>query len=102
MYDSLLAVANNYANLVYDCNVNGRYQEALVYADSVLRYMNLHYLKYSKRRYPLLKLYRDDYEAAEQTWLAQGFNTDYYILLDVRNEGRRCRIGRKRFSYLLL
>lgn len=97
VYDSLLAVANNYANLVYDCNVNGRYQEALVYADSVLRYMNLHYLKYSKRRYPLLKLYRDDYEAAEQTWLAQGFNTDYYILLDVRNEAAVAGLAVKDF-----
>lgn len=97
VYDSLLAVANNYANLVYDCNVNGRYQEALVYADSVLRYMNLHYLKYSKRRYPLLKLYRDDYEAAEQTWLAQGFNTDYYILLDVRNEAAVAGLAIKDF-----
>lgn len=97
VYDSLLTVANSYANLVYDCNVNGRYQEALVYADSVLRYMNLHYLKYSKRRYPLLKLYRDDYEAAEQTWLAQGFNTDYYILLDVRNEAAVAGLAVKDF-----
>ena len=53
-YDSLLSIANDYANWVYDCNVNARYQEALVYADSVLYYMNLHYLKYSKRKYPLL------------------------------------------------
>ena len=31
-YDSLLSIANDYANWVYDCNVNARYQEALVYA----------------------------------------------------------------------
>ena len=97
VYDTLLSVANSYANLVYDCNVNGRYREALVYADSVLRYMNLHYLKYSNRRYPLLKLYRDDYEAAEQTWLAQGFATDYYILLDVRNEAAVAGLAVKDF-----
>lgn len=97
VYDSLLSIANDYANLVYDCNVNGRYQEALVYADSVLRYMNMHYLKYSKRRYPLLKLYRDDYDAAEQTWLAQGFVTDYYILLDVRNEAAVAGLAVKDF-----
>lgn len=96
-YDSLLSIANDYANWVYDCNVNARYQEALVYADSVLYYMNLHYLKYSKRKYPLLKLYRDDYEAAEQTWLAQGFDTDYYILLDVRNEAAVAGLAVKDF-----
>ena len=93
----MLSIANDYANWVYDCNVNARYQEALVYADSVLYYMNLHYLKYSKRKYPLLKLYRDDYEAAEQTWLAQGFDTDYYILLDVRNEAAVAGLAVKDF-----
>lgn len=85
-YDSLLAIANDYANYVYECNVKADYGQALVYADSVLRNMNMHYLKYSGRRAPLLKLRSDDYDAAEQQWLSQGFDTDYYILLDVRNE----------------
>lgn len=96
-YDSLLSVANDYANLVYDCNVNARYQEALVYADSVLHYMNQYYIQHAGRRYPLLSLYRDDYTAAEQIWLAQGFNTDYYILLDVRNEAAVAGLAVKDF-----
>ena len=35
-YDSLLAIANDYANWVYECNVNGDHATALVLADSVL------------------------------------------------------------------
>lgn len=46
-YDSLLAIANDYANWVYECNVNGEYSTALMLADSVLYYMNAHYLRYS-------------------------------------------------------
>ncbi len=85
-YDSLLAIANDYANKVYDCNVKGDYSQALVYADTVFSYMNSHYLSYSGKSAPLLKLFDGTEEAAEQQWFAQGFDTDYYILLDVRNE----------------
>ena len=84
-YDSLLAIANEFANRVYDCNVKGRYQRALTLADSVLYYMNVHYLKYSSISYPLLSM-NGQGEAAELVWLANGFDTDYFILLDVRNE----------------
>lgn len=85
-YDSLLAIADNYANRVYTCNVQADYHRALSLADSALHYMNAHYLCYSGRRTPLLKMYEEDNEAAEQQWLSQKFDTDYYILLDVRNE----------------
>ena len=84
-YDSLLAVANYFANQVYDCNVNGAYEKALVLADSVLYYMNQHFLKYSYYKAPLLTVGGKG-EAGELTWLANDFDTDYFILLDVRNE----------------
>ncbi len=96
-YDSLLVIANDYANKVYDCNVNGQYEDALVYADSVLYYMNVHYMRYSKRKSPLLKLYSENTDAAEQAWLAQNFSTDYYILLDVRNEAAVAGLAVKDF-----
>lgn len=83
--DSILSKANDYANAVYNCNVNGFYRDALFYADSAFSCMNDYYCIYSTRRYPLLKL-NGKGEAAELKWLAQGFYTDYYILLDVRNE----------------
>lgn len=83
--DSLLAQANRHANQVYFCNVNARFQEALVHADSVLQCLNRHYVRYSGKDSPQLALMGDT-AAAEQTWLEQEFDTDYYILLDVRNE----------------
>ena len=43
-----------------------------------------HYLRYSGKSGPLLQL-ESEGEGAELTWLAQSFDTDYFILLDVRN-----------------
>lgn len=95
-YDSLLAIANNYANQVYECNVNGNYTSALVLADSVLYFMNEHYQKYSGDEGPLLRLYGSG-SAAELIWLTRHFDTDYYILLDVRNEAAVASLAVKDF-----
>lgn len=95
-YDSLLAIANDYANWVYECNVNGEYSTALMLADSVLYYMNAHYLRYSGKSGPLLRL-ESEGEGAELTWLAQSFDTDYFILLDVRNEAAVASLAVKDF-----
>lgn len=95
-YDSLLVRANDYANIVYDCNVNGAYQEALQFADSVLYYMNACYRRTSGSETPLLSLCGEG-SAAEQEWLSKGFRTDYYILLDVRNEAAVAALALKDF-----
>ncbi len=84
-YDSLLAIANDFANRVYECNVKHHYLRALNLSDSVLFYMNAHYLKYSSVKVPLL-VRQGEGTPAELDWLARGFDTDYFILLDVRNE----------------
>ncbi len=96
-YDSLLAIADDYANWVYECNVEGYYSDALLYADSVLSLLNAHYLCYSGHDAPLLCLYQKDNIMAEQEWLAEGFDTDYYILLDVRNEAAVAALALKDF-----
>ena len=96
-YDSLLAIANDYANLVYECNVGGYYADALVYADSVLYYLNAHYVRYFGYDAPLLQLYRSDHVITEQDWLDKEFDTDYYILLDVRNEAAVAALAIKDF-----
>ncbi|MGL4518614.1 MAG: DUF5113 domain-containing protein [Phocaeicola sp.] len=93
--DSLLLAANGYAQQVYDANVAGNYHEALNYADSALQALNLYRLQpldLNKQpkpptavATPLLALVGDG-RAAELIWLAQQFDTDYYTLLDVRNE----------------
>ena len=84
-YDSLLAIANMFANQVYDANVNRHHTKALELADSVLFYMNAHYQQYAGATCPLLQMSGKG-EAAELTWLSMNFDTDYFILLDVRNE----------------
>ncbi len=85
MPDSLLLKANEYANKIYHANLEGEYQEALVWADSALVCLNGHYEKYSEKQTPLLCLSGEG-SAAELAWFSEGFDTDYYILLDVRNE----------------
>ena len=96
-YDSLLAIANGFANEVYDANVRRRHRRALELADSVLFYMNLHFQQYARMDVPLLTMDGKG-EAAELTWLAKGFDTDYFILLDVRNEIAVASLATKDFG----
>lgn len=84
-YDKLLAEANEYAYDVYNCNIEGLYQQALCYADSALYCLNKHYKMYSQHNGPLLKL-EGEGSAADLDWFSQHFDTDYYVLLDIRNE----------------
>lgn len=84
-YDKLLAEANEYAYDVYNCNIDGLYQQALCYADSALYCLNKHYKLYSGQDTPLLKL-EGEGASAELDWFNRHFDTDYYALLDVRNE----------------
>ena len=97
-YDSLLAIANYFANKVYDANVEGRYSKALELADSVLFYMNSHFKKYGRFDEPLAKMY-DKGQPAELVWLANNFDTDYFIMLDVRNEIAIACLALKDFDF---
>ena len=97
-YDSLLAIANIFANKVYDANVEGRFSEALDLADSALFYMNSHFKKYAGFDEPLVRMYGKG-QAAELVWLANNFDTDYFIMLDVRNEIAVACLALKDFDY---
>lgn len=85
MNDSLLMEANRLAYRVYESNLEGKYSEALVYTDSTLTCLNAHFLKYADFVAPLLQLVGEG-PSAELEWFASRFETDYYTLLDVRNE----------------
>lgn len=96
-YDSLLYIADKYANMVYFSNVNSDYTKALSLADSAFHYLNRHYMKYSGRKYPLLRTYGNG-DAPEISWLNDNFDTDYYIILDVRNEVAVASLAVKDFT----
>lgn len=83
--DAWLAEANRYAFDVYSCNVDGLFQQALCYADSAIYCLNEHYKKYSGKEDPLLVL-EGEGSSAELVWFSSNYYTDYYALLDVRNE----------------
>jgi len=85
MNDGLLDEANYFANQVYEANLDGRYEEAVVFADSALNKLNAHFLKYADFVAPLLQLVGEG-ASAELKWFEAYFDTDYYALLDVRNE----------------
>lgn len=83
--DTLVHEANRLANRVYDANLEGRYTDAVVCADSALTLLNEHFLKHADFVAPLLQLVGEG-ASAELEWFEEGFDTDYYALLDVRNE----------------
>ena len=83
--DSLLHEANDLANRVYHANLEGRYREAVLAADSALACLNTHYVRYAPKVTSLLQLVGEG-TSADSEWFAEGFDTDYYILMDVRNE----------------
>lgn len=87
LYEELLDDASEYANAAYFANVNGEYENALQYIDSALIMLNKHYQKYAHpkhaRRY--MKLVSDE-SPAEIQWWNDMFDSDFHVILDIRNE----------------
>ena len=83
--DSLLIKAYDYANQTYLCNTQGRFEEALLYADSAFDALNRDYLMHGGREDMLLSVI-DVLVPAETYWLEDGFATDYETVLWLRNE----------------
>ena len=83
--DSLLVTAYNYANQTYLCNTEGRFEEALAYADSAFDALNRDYLQHGGSEDMLLSVI-DVLVPAETYWLEDGFATDYETVLWLRNE----------------
>lgn len=82
--DQMLLKATAYADSTYYSNIDGLYESAFIYADSACYYLNKYYLS----QFPNSKslLYIDSNELIELEWLEKGVNTDYHIILDIRNE----------------
>ena len=86
-YEDLLDAASDYANAVYFANVDEQYEIALQYADSAILLLNEHYQKYARpdatHRY--MKLVGEGIPA-EILWWNELFDSDYHVILDIRNE----------------
>lgn len=84
-YSPLLEQASIFADSVYYANVDGRYEEALVYADSAISYLNAHHRMYAVEYIDTLSATRGDFDVETRWWLSD-YATDYHTILDVRNE----------------
>lgn len=84
-YDAHLELAAAYADSAYYANVYREHRLALAYADSVVCYLNRHYAEKASRPDVFMSL-RGAGDAAEILWWNERFDTDYHVILDVRNE----------------
>ena len=86
-YEDLLDVASDYANAAYFANVDENYELALQYIDSAMLVLNEHYEKYARpdRPHRYMKLVGEG-TPAEISWWNELFDSDYHVILDIRNE----------------
>lgn len=84
-YDSLLVKASAFADSVYYANVDSRYAEAIVYADSAIFYLNVHHSKYAAPYIAPLTVSVGESDVETRWWLSD-YATDYHTILDIRNE----------------
>lgn len=84
-YEILLNAASDYANAAYFANVDGYYEDALIYADSAIMLLNKHYAQYANPPHRYMKLVGEGVPA-ELTWWNELFDSDFHAILDVRNE----------------
>jgi len=84
-FELLLNKASRYADLTYFSNVYRHHRQALLYADSAITCLNAHYKKYSKRPRYFMKLVGDG-TPAEIEWWNRMYDSDFHVILDVRNE----------------
>lgn len=84
-YEALLDVASDYANDAYYANIDGEYEQTLAYVDSALQCLNKHYETYADEPTRYMQFVGDE-QPAEFTWWESTYDTDFHIILDIRNE----------------
>lgn len=89
--DEHLKDAARFADSAYFCNINGKYWQTVVFADSCLRSLNMHYgcMRTDKkgRGADTLVLFSTSAALpAEISWFHKQMKTEYPLILDIRNE----------------
>lgn len=95
--DSLLTRASVFADSVYYCNIDARYNSALQFADSARNCLNAYYLKVNHGGKELMQVYSEN-DPVELNWLNNNFNTDYHVILDIRNESAIAALALKKWN----
>ena len=83
---SALDRAHIFADSAYFSNINGTYARTLEFADSCRACLNAHYQQQHPKGQLLLQAESEDATPAEIEWLHDGIDTNYQIILDIRNE----------------
>ena len=96
-YDSLLVKASAFADSVYYANVDGRYGEAIRYADSAIVYLNEHHCQYASTYIGVINAISGDTDTETRWWLS-GYATDYHTILDIRNELAVANLALRRWN----
>ena len=81
-----LTRAHIFADSAYFSNINGTYARTLQFADSCISALNAHYRSQHPDGQLLLQRLSDQSPAPEIQWLHDGIDTNYQIILDIRNE----------------
>ncbi len=76
--------ASSYADSIFSCNVQGDYQDAILFADSAISCLNAHYQATHPHGKHLMSLAGAD--MAELEWWKSGVDTDYELIISIRNE----------------
>ena len=84
--DTLLAAASHFADEAYYSNVHKEFEQALIHIDSAIFCLNSHYKTHSGGDTLNLLTLTGKGKASEIDWLQKEYDTDYYIILDIRNE----------------
>lgn len=85
MYEQLLVKASDYANAAYYANTDRNYEMALQYIDTAMMALNEHHGKYVRPPHRYMKLIGEGVPA-ELQWWNEMYNTDFHVILDIRNE----------------
>ena len=84
---TLLIHASAYADSAYFSNLRGDYERTLAFADSCRDYLNSYYRSQHPRgRYLMRSMGNPSLMAPEIKWFHDGLQTDYHVILDIRNE----------------
>lgn len=79
--------AAQFADSAYFSNINGTYAQTLILADSCFKYLNKDYAERDPKGKDLIVAYSDRAGLpAELKWAGDTVQTDYNVILDVRNE----------------